>query len=246
VDHFYEPCLTNIYIFYSSHCLLFIGRRRTPPLAPACNVRLIRNDLSTIWCELTISIRTRPSNDVDKEFDIVLPPTSSSQVKTLGNNLKTSSDSGSESVGDDEKELLLCFRPIREGETVGEDLRYCARIKDRGNGEKGVDQASLLLYNNRKVVSTSTSNNEVSPFTTSEVATSSLHLLPLATSVMKKNRPPKKRKFTDSDDDNESQMMSRSSIFSSSRNCYSEDTQVVDIDEKSVVESMMSLAKHTP
>lgn len=243
MDQLYEPCLTNIYIFYSSLCLLFIGRRRTRPLAPACNVRLIRNDLSTIWCELTSSIRTRPSNDVDKEFDIVLPPTSSSQVKTSGNNLKTSSDSGSESVGDDEKELLLCFRPIREGETVGENLRYCARIKDRGNGGKGVDQASLLLYNNRKVVSTSTSN---SPFTTSEVATSSLHLLSLATSVMKKNRPPKKRKFTGSDDDNESQLMSRSSIFSSSRNCYSEDTQVDDIDEKSVVESMMSLAKHTP
>ena len=98
-------------------------------------------------------------------------------------------------------------------------------------------------------MSTSTSKNEeeeVSPFTASDVLTSSLHLLPLSTSVMKKNRPPKKRKFTDSDDDNESQMRSRSSIFSSSRNCYSEDTQVDDIDEKSVVESMMSLAKHTP
>lgn len=86
----------------------------------------------------------------------------------------------------------------------------------------------------------------MSPFTTSEVVTSLLHLLPLSTSVTKKNRPPKKRKFTDSDDDAVSQMRSRSSIFSSSRNCYGEDTQVNDIDEKSVVESMMSLAKHTP
>lgn len=110
-----------------------------------------------------------------------------------------------------------------------------------------MDQASLLLYINRKIVSTSTSKNEdeeMSPFTTSDVVTSSLHLLPLSTSVMK-NRPPKKRIFTDSDD-NESQMRSRSRIFSSSRNCHSEHNQVDDIHEMSVVESMMSLAKHTP
>ena len=51
--------------------------RRSRPLAPACNISLIRDDLSTIWCELTSSIRTRSPNDMDKKLiiELPLPPT---------------------------------------------------------------------------------------------------------------------------------------------------------------------------
>ncbi|KAL3801121.1 hypothetical protein HJC23_002414 [Cyclotella cryptica] len=87
------------------------GIRRSP-LAPACNVCLIRSDLTTIWCELTSSIRTRARNDEDSHLGII------------DHNPRAEVDEEVEASNGDEKELLLCLRPILEGEKVGEELRF--------------------------------------------------------------------------------------------------------------------------
>lgn len=147
---------------HSSHLSLFFSGRRTRPLAPACNVRLIRNDLSTIWCELTSSIRTRQNDDVDVNF-----------VSSSGAGSK-SADSAESGPG--EKELLLCFRPIREGEAVGPELRFCPNVyQSDGQESSGED---------RKVSSSAngTGSDDVDD----------------APPV--KNRPPKKRKFHSEDE----------------------------------------------
>jgi hypothetical protein len=69
-------------------------------------VCLIRDDLTTIWCEVTSSIRTK---DVPEE------PEKSSEEGTSVDQLPTSSESDSAPLVET-KELLLCLRPIRDGD----------------------------------------------------------------------------------------------------------------------------------
>lgn len=97
--------------------------QRPKPLAPTCNICLIREDLSTIWCEVTSSIRTRSLHEETPETAVIL-----SSVKAV-----VSSTSSSNAVVDNKeqnapktvKELLLCLRPIREGEEkVTEVFRF--------------------------------------------------------------------------------------------------------------------------
>jgi len=91
-------------------------RKRARPMAPSRNVCLIRSDLSSIWCELTSSIRTSIALPDDAERGSV-------------------SKEGSVEVEETEqleKEILLCFRPIQEGEKVSSDLRFNrAQVKQR-------------------------------------------------------------------------------------------------------------------
>jgi hypothetical protein len=211
-------------------------------MAPACNVRLIRHDLSTIWCELTLSIRTAAPSDVENDLNVVPP----SQLKQGGNkNGKSDNNVGSnesaassESV-QEEKELLLCFRPIREGKAVGEELRFIpkASVSDKTDGSNDSPASSDTL----KVASPtegSSSNNATAkgeakkessssteaPSTETQAATA-----PPAPSPSRKNRPPKKRKF-----ENDAQEIDPSK--------KSRDAEA-QVDEKSAIESMMELAK---
>jgi PAS domain-containing protein len=95
---------------------------RIKPLAPACNICLIRDDLTTIWCEVTSSIRTRSLKD--ESSDETMGPL---EAKAVSSNATTSADAskwGDEDQGE-VKELLLCLRPIRDGEeSVDESLRF--------------------------------------------------------------------------------------------------------------------------
>lgn len=122
---------------------------RSRPLAPACNVCLIRSDLSTVWCELTSSIRTRPTR-------LISQAQGGSQKNGKSENNVGSSEK-------EEKELLLCFRPIREGGKVGEEFRFIPR---EGAGTDGGDpgsDGSPASSDDAKVSSTSSgsSNNAV-------------------------------------------------------------------------------------
>jgi len=97
--------------------------KRPRPLAPGCNVCLIRNDLSTIWCELTSSIRTRRFNDEDSELGII------------DHNPKPAAEVlAEEPIA--EKELLLCFRPILEGRKVGEEFRFPRQVRNSSNANE--------------------------------------------------------------------------------------------------------------
>mmetsp|Transcript_21507 Transcript_21507/g.46735 ORF Transcript_21507/g.46735 Transcript_21507/m.46735 type:complete len:1021 (-) Transcript_21507:158-3220(-) len=218
-------------------------RRRTRPLAPACNVRLIRNDLSTIWCELTSSIRTRPKNDVYSE----LTSGPSSELKG-GKNGSNNNDGNESAVSSEpeqeEKELLLCFRPIREGGVVGEELRFCSKVSESEKMSGSDDPASSEDLKTSSNNSTSSKDSAAkkeakkAAASTSAEATSSAEMqvaaAPSQSKPARKNRPPKKRKFESELDNHQS----------SGKNSHSDNTHSEEPDEKSAVESMMELAKN--
>jgi hypothetical protein len=73
---------------------------------------LIREDLSTVWCEVTSSIRTRTSEEEDGE-------------EKTANSKSSGSNSDTNGSKEGQLELLLCLRPIREGDKkVDESLRF--------------------------------------------------------------------------------------------------------------------------
>ena len=199
-------------------------RKRTRPLAPACNIRLIRNDISTIWCELTSSIRTKPSNDV---------PVSEFDNKPKGGKDGNDSAVSSESVQEEEKELLLCFRPIREGEVVGEELRFCPKVSEseRTDGSDGPSSEDLKQSSKSSSGNSATAAGAVTK-TTSSSSTQGAVAPP--SPQTKKNRPPKKRKFDSKEEQHDT--------AGAKKRRPSHDTLVDDQDEKSAVESMMELA----
>jgi hypothetical protein len=73
-------------------------------------VGFICSDLTTLWCELTSSIRTRTSNDEDAALGII------------DRNPAAVSNGSEGDKPEAEKELLLCLRPFHKGEKVEEEL----------------------------------------------------------------------------------------------------------------------------
>jgi len=158
-----------------------LTRKRARPMAPSRNVCLIRSDLSTIWCEMTSSVRTSiPQDDADR-----------------GSVSKEGSVQEPEEM---QKEILLCFRPIQEGDKVSSDLRFRRVISQEkqsdgsGSGSNpkipGVSESSGggSGSNNDGVNAAYTSNGaDPSSTETQTDANGSMQL--------KKNRPLKKRAF---------------------------------------------------
>lgn len=123
---------------------LFPGRNK--PLAPTCNVCLIREDLTTLWCEVTSSIRTRSVEDesLDEGLPGIGNGTGSSKnakgpaaIKSAGSKSSKAStiscdDTPADPKAPETKELLLCLRPIRDGDgKVDESLRFIPRNNRR-------------------------------------------------------------------------------------------------------------------
>lgn len=100
----------------------FLLAGRLKPIAPTCNVCLVRNDQTTVWCEVTFSLRTREPDEDSKDDSSVKgvgskttksnsdKPTSTDDVQSL----ETRTDREVVTAGC--KEILLCLRPIRDGE----------------------------------------------------------------------------------------------------------------------------------
>ena len=130
---------------------------------------LIRNDLTTIWCELTSSIRTRTVNDEDSELGII------------DHNPKAAVDALTDTPKQEEKELLLCFRPYIEGRKVGEELRF-----PRRNSKLNVADESEVATSCKKIAA--------------QASTAASHLEVVSSDVKSENhRPPKKRTFVSED-----------------------------------------------
>jgi hypothetical protein len=144
---------------------------------------------------LTSSIRTRQNDDLELNF-----------VSSSGAGSKCADSSES---GQGEKELLLCFRPIREGEAVGPELQFCPNVHQN----EGDDFLEDL-----KVSSNQTGGRKKSVSSGTDVPSLEESLSSPGT----KKRPPKKRKFQNEE----------------------ESLEVDETDEKSVIESMMELAKN--
>jgi hypothetical protein len=85
-----------------------------------------------VWCEVTSSIRTR-SPDEESAADVESSSISSPKVAT------NSGDSGSDETppAPAVKELLLCLRPIRDGEKkVDESLRFVSAFQQEMNTDE--------------------------------------------------------------------------------------------------------------
>lgn len=103
------------------------GRRK--PVAPTCNLCLIRADLSTIRCEVTSSIQTRiPDEDLDDD------------LKSNAQEMKSESSSSKEPI----IEILLCIRPIRDGTVrVAKKLGLKKVRSDRDGTAKTVSDSNM-------------------------------------------------------------------------------------------------------
>lgn len=111
------------------------SKDRLKPLAPTCNVCLVRSDLSTLWCEVTSSVRTRDPNETMSQ----LSDSAWEDSKPFSKNTKRTDDTKSSSMETMEssedlpvlplvREVLLCLRPIRDGEKADESLRFSPKL----------------------------------------------------------------------------------------------------------------------
>jgi len=130
--YFKQRLLAFLFLFSCNCYLLTLIELalKSRPLAPTCNICLIRADLSTIWCEVTSSIHTTSSLD-DRS---ITPSAYGSSCKSFKEKKETdcSKDQDAEAQGSSRKELLLCLRPIRDGtEKVSEELRFRPPVKPK-------------------------------------------------------------------------------------------------------------------
>mmetsp|Transcript_45032 Transcript_45032/g.108932 ORF Transcript_45032/g.108932 Transcript_45032/m.108932 type:complete len:794 (-) Transcript_45032:147-2528(-) len=91
------------------------GQQQKKPLSSTCRMCLIRQDLTTVWCEVTSSVRTRLNDE--ESFDSPSNPSKSSG--------EAPEKPATAAPKEDLLEVLLCLRPIRNGEkSVDESLRF--------------------------------------------------------------------------------------------------------------------------
>jgi hypothetical protein len=149
-------------------------------MAPTCKVCLIRDDLTTVWCEVTSSIRTR-SVEEESPFDALTAELAGTGPPEPS--VKSTSDAPPGALKEAAKEetvteLLLCLRPIRDGEKkVGESLRFKREMEGEQSKQNSSDGAE-----GRAAVSSSSGG----PQNSSENASSNRSRDPA-------KRPPKKR-----------------------------------------------------
>mmetsp|Transcript_7367 Transcript_7367/g.10525 ORF Transcript_7367/g.10525 Transcript_7367/m.10525 type:complete len:252 (-) Transcript_7367:125-880(-) len=229
------------------------NKDRPKPLAPTCNVCLIRDDLTTIWCEVTSSMRTRSlQEDTDP---MVETPISTSPVTTTtglsstsgnssGGGSKTPtgpaspspsppSDSVTDQSKDEIKELLLCLRPLRDGEEkVDESFRFVPATvtsSDPSDSQQETGTSTITTGSSTPNAS-STAGSGHSASNSAADSNGSTNSADSATKISGKVRPPKKRRIVTTGSDN---------------NSPNKKSRVSTATEKSVVESLM-LMSHNP
>lgn len=194
---------------------------RKKPLAPTCRMCLIRDDLTTVWCEVTSSIRNKSSDeDAWEEKAIHSKSPENSEIS------RTKID----------QELLLCLRPIRNsGKKVDESFRFIPLAKQVSSA---IPKDDIDVW-----VSTSTCSGETNKedkVGTKKPSTKN-NALSAATSKQQelyKKRPPKKRlraKSADTYTDPSNQKRAKSESANQGPNASET--------EKSVVESLMLMNK---
>ncbi len=207
--------------------LIFIeagGRPR--PLAPTCNICLIRDDLTTIWCEVTSSIRTRSLDEEQLDASTVSNSASSNQKKSKA----VSSNNGDEQASINEntqtKELLLCLRPIRDGvEKVSEDLRFVPSHKQRS-------------VRSEKVEPINASNGNADANSSPTVVQSVTGTSKVQNAAVNERRPPMKKRPLPLDGG--SQIKSMGELPSKKQSVERQENDA----EKSVVESLILMSSN--
>lgn len=200
------------------------GRRR--PLAPTCNICLIRDNLTTIWCEVTSSIRTR---SVDEE-DVLTVTTASASIQKRTKSSSSNSSEEQQSANDSSqnaqiKELLLCLRPIRDGvEKVSEDLRFVPSHKRR-----------YLVPLRGNKVDTNESGSSVDATSIPSIVKPGTITTKLQDDNVNERRPMKKRPL-----DDDSQLKCMGEVGSKKQAIERQDNDA----EKSVVESLILMSSN--
>jgi hypothetical protein len=98
-------------------------------MTPTIRLCLLRDDLTTVWCEVTSSIRDLAVDEVEDE-KVVSKCTDN--IDTMGSKPHL-------------KELLLCLRPVRGGDKkVDESLRFVPpkRTDDRHDSQNAMTSAA--------------------------------------------------------------------------------------------------------
>ena len=206
---------------------LFPGHRKKP-LAPTCKVCLIRDDLTTVWCEVTSSIRTRT---LEEDVPDASTAVSSSAAKSAATP-PSSSNSENPSSGPKEdpvKELLLCLRPIRDGEKkVDEALRFKPRNM--------VVQKSSELADVAEGAAVSSSSGDRMQIDNASRENSAGSASTEPSKRPPKKRPPPPRETSDSTEDGIAASPTKRQRQSGQGPAQASDT------EKSVVESLMLMS----
>ncbi|KAL7519228.1 hypothetical protein ACHAWX_004014 [Stephanocyclus meneghinianus] len=103
-------------------------------LVSVYEVCFIRDDLTTVWCELTSSILCMRSLFDDESL---FEPKAALGAITKGS--KSAQGSGNNTVLEEDDELLLCIRPTYEGKNIEEEFRFAYKV----NAERESEAASL-------------------------------------------------------------------------------------------------------
>lgn len=199
---------------------------RKKPLVPTRRMCLIRDDLTTVWCEVTSSIRNKSSDE------------------DTGDEKATDSESVESSDGVSgikiEQELLLCLRPIRNGKKVDESLRFVPLTKHQfpTTPTSPRDCTEAWVSASSYSADTSKEGKGDSDRTLCKDDSNSNSEASLKQELNKK-RPPKKRPLVTGDDSyNDAPPTEKRTKHDSTAN--SPDASET---EKSVVESLMFLNK---
>ena len=152
---------------------------RKKPLAPTCRMCLIRDDLTTVWCEVTSSIRNKSSDEDGLE------------EKAMNSKSTESSDTS----GD--QELLLCLRPIRNStKKVDESFRFIPWAKQSATQKDNAD-GLVSGGETNKGLNGDTDKNTIKNSSNNASSAS------MKQQELYKKRPPKKRLLANSDSSNQ-------------------------------------------
>ena len=183
---------------------------------------LIRDDLTTVWCEVTSSIRNKSSDE------------DAGEEKAMNSK---STESSETSVPKVDQELLLCLRPIRNsGKKVDESFRFVPLAKQassaaqKDSADAWVSTISYIGETNKEENGDSKNVNR-----NSSINSSSSNL---KQHELYKKRPPKKRLLATSVDAyNDTSHQKRTKTENTNQGPNASET------EKSVVESLMLMNK---
>ncbi len=177
---------------------------------------LIRDDLTTVWCEVTSSIRNKSSDEDGLE------------EKAMNSKSTESSDASGAKLG---QELLLCLRPIRNStKKVDESFRFLPCAKQSAMPK---DNADVLVSSGGETNKEYTGDTDKNATKNSSNNASSASL---KQQELYKKRPPKKRLLATNADSSSNQKRMKTE---GSKNQGPNASET----EKSVVESLMLMNK---
>lgn len=209
-------------LIISSHIHLdSISAGKRQRLVPVYKVRFIRDDLTTVWCELTSSVCTRSFFDDESSFD---PKTALAAIQNP-RGIKSAETSGDTTVPEEEEEdeLILCLRPTFEGKKIGEEFRFSPGMNTVNKSE-----ATSLSDEKAQGLPSSSSGNNSSLKASSDMTGSN------------PGHPLKKRPF---ECDRESKGIDDSSP-SKKHKALSRQGKATGQDVKTVAESLMQMSQN--